>query len=99
METSIFVTLHARDGHELGLWELVEMLKDRRRSLIVLPRPFDLMPAAIASLLLEKGIAADTPCTPCSGSLSLARELTSTLSRRWRRRAMSSVISQSRYFP
>ena len=61
MEASVFVTLHARDGHEEGLRELVLMLKDRRRSVIVLPRPFDLMPAAIASLLLEGGIAPGTP--------------------------------------
>ncbi len=61
METSMFITLHARDGHEEGLRELAENLKRRTRNLIVLPRPFDLMPANIASLLLEKGIAADTP--------------------------------------
>ena len=61
METSTFITLHARDGHEEGLRELVESLKHRSRNLIVLPRPFDLMPADIASLLLEEGIALDTP--------------------------------------
>ena len=61
METSVFVTLHTRDGHEEGLRELILMLKNRRRSVIVLPRPFDLMPAAIASLLLEEDIAPDTP--------------------------------------
>ena len=61
METSVFITLHARDGHEHGLRELVEMLKQRQRNLIVLPRPFDLMPSAIAARLLEDGIAAETP--------------------------------------
>ncbi|MCE2458067.1 MAG: precorrin-6y C5,15-methyltransferase (decarboxylating) subunit CbiE [Dehalococcoidia bacterium] len=61
METSVFITLHARDGHEHGLRELVEMLKQRQRNLIVLPRPFDLMPSAIAARLLEDGIAAGTP--------------------------------------
>ena len=60
METSLFITLHARDGHEHGLRELVEMLRQRRRNLIVLPRPFDLMPSEIASLLLEEGIASET---------------------------------------
>ena len=60
METSLFITLHARDGHEEGLRELAEMLRTRRRNLIVLPRPFDLMPADIAALLLEEGIAPDT---------------------------------------
>ncbi len=61
METSMFITLHARDGHEEGLRELAENLKRPSRNLIVLPRPFDLMPADIASLLLEEGIAPDTP--------------------------------------
>ena len=61
METSMFITLHARDGHEEGLRELTENLKRPTRNLIVLPRPFDLMPANIASLLLEEGIAPDTP--------------------------------------
>ena len=61
METSVFITLHARDGHEHGLRELVEMLKQQRRNLIVLPRPFDLMPSAIASRLLEEGIGVETP--------------------------------------
>ena len=61
MESSLFITLHARDGHEEGLRELTENLKHRRRNLIVLPRPFDLMPATIAALLLEAGTPADTP--------------------------------------
>ena len=61
METSMFITLHARDGHEEGLRELAEHLKHRRRNLIVLPRPFDLMPADIAARLLDAGIAGETP--------------------------------------
>ena len=61
METSLFITLHARDGHEEGLRELTGQLKRRSRNLIVLPRPFDLMPADIAARLLDGGIAASTP--------------------------------------
>ena len=61
METSMFITLHARDGHEEGLRELAENLKRRSRNLIVLPRPFDLMPATIAARLLQEGIPPDTP--------------------------------------
>ena len=61
METSMFITLHARDGHEEGMRELTEMLTHRTRNLIVLPRPFDLMPATIAAKLLEEGIPAGTP--------------------------------------
>ena len=61
METSLFITLHARDGHEEGLRELTEHLKRRSRNLIVLPRPFDLMPADIAQRLRDSGIPGDTP--------------------------------------
>ena len=61
METSLFITLHARDGHEEGLRELTEHLKHRSRNLIVLPRPFDLMPADIAVRLRDEGIPNDTP--------------------------------------
>ena len=61
MEASVFVTLHARDGHEYGLRELVEMLKQQCRNLIVLPRPFDLMPSEIAARLLQEGIGAERP--------------------------------------
>ena len=61
METSLFITLHARDGHEEGLRELTEHLKRRSRNLIVLPRPFDLMPADIAEQLRDSGIPGDTP--------------------------------------
>ena len=61
METSVFITLHARDGHEEGLRELTEMLLRRERNLIVLPRPFDLMPATIATHLLGEGISGETP--------------------------------------
>ena len=61
METSMFITLHARDGHEEGLRDLSENLKRHTRNLIVLPRPFDLMPATIAARLLDAGIAPETP--------------------------------------
>lgn len=61
IETSMFITLHAREGHEEGVRELIAMLKNRQRNLVVLPRPFDLMPADIAGLLLEEGIPPKTP--------------------------------------
>lgn len=61
MEASMFITLHARDGHKEGLEELRDALKRRVRNLIVLPRPFDLMPVAIAAFLLEHGITPETP--------------------------------------
>lgn len=61
MESSMFITLHARDGHEEGLRELTDHLRSPRRNLIVLPRPFDLMPAAIAARLRDDGIPPETP--------------------------------------
>ena len=61
METSLFVTLHTRDGVEEGLAELSDAVKRGERNLIVLPRPYDLMPTTIAAYLLEQGIAPDTP--------------------------------------
>ena len=61
MESSMFITLHARDGHEEGLRELTDHLRSQRRNLIVLPRPFDLMPAAIAASLRDDGIPPTTP--------------------------------------
>lgn len=61
MESSMFITLHARDGHEEGLRELTDHLRSPRRNLIVLPRPFDLMPAAIAARIRDAGIPPETP--------------------------------------
>ena len=43
METSLFITLHVRDGHESGLDELIAALQHGRRNIIALPRPYDLM--------------------------------------------------------
>ena len=61
MEASVFITLHVRDGHEAGLSDLKELLRGGGRHLIVLPRPFDLMPRRIAEELLDAGAPADTP--------------------------------------
>jgi len=59
MEASLFITLHVRDGHEAGMDTLFAALREGSRNLIVLPRPFDLMPAAIARRLIEAGVRAD----------------------------------------
>jgi len=48
--------LHRRDGGESALEELVHYLNDGRRNIILLPRPYDLMPAGIATGLIEEGI-------------------------------------------
>ena len=61
MEESIFITLHARAGNEESLAELVGVLKAGKRNVLLLPRPYDLMPADIAKLLMEEGIPSGTP--------------------------------------
>ena len=57
MEEALFLTLHRRDGGESALEELVHYLKEGRRNLVLLPRPFDLMPPAIAAGLIDEGVA------------------------------------------
>ncbi|MDA0769768.1 MAG: precorrin-6y C5,15-methyltransferase (decarboxylating) subunit CbiE [Chloroflexi bacterium] len=61
MEESIFITLHARAGNDDSLAELVDVLNVGRRNVLLLPRPYELMPAGIAKILLEEGIPAKTP--------------------------------------
>ena len=63
LEDVLFITLHQRKEPVEDLAELVHYLKDNRRHIILLPRPWDLMPAAIASNLLEQGIPGDRPVT------------------------------------
>lgn len=59
LEHTVFVTLHVRAGTENALDELIHYLKDGRRNIILLPRPYDLMPAGIATGILSKGVSAD----------------------------------------
>jgi len=59
LEDVVFITLHRRDGKESALEELVYYLKDCRRNIILLPSPYDLMPAGIAAGLIEKGVPGD----------------------------------------
>ena len=61
MEDSLFITLHKRAEPDGDLEELVHYLNDNRRNIILLPRPWDLMPAGIAAKLLEQGIPANRP--------------------------------------
>jgi cobalt-precorrin-7 (C5)-methyltransferase len=58
MEQSVFVTLHARDGYQDALQEAGEVLLKGKRNVILLPRPWDLMPAAIAETLIQQGLEA-----------------------------------------
>lgn len=63
-EDTLLFTFHARRALETDdspLRELIETLRSNRRSAIVLPRPWDLMPPALAKRLLDCGIEAERP--------------------------------------
>lgn len=55
VEDSLFITLHRRDGLESAQQQLLHHVEENRRHLLVLPHTFDMMPAAIAAFLLERG--------------------------------------------
>ena len=59
LEDSVFLTLHKRADSGSELEELAHYINEGRRHVILLPRPFDLMPAGIAGGLLEQGIEGD----------------------------------------
>ena len=63
LEESLFITLHQRwdRGSELG--ELVDTLRAGRRNVILLPRPFDFMPPAIAADAVAQGADPDRAVT------------------------------------
>ena len=63
LEDTLFITLHRREGSGSALEELVHYLKEGRRHIVLLPRPFDYMPAAIAGGLIDEGIAPERPLT------------------------------------
>ena len=57
LEDSVFLTLHKRADSGKELEELAHYINEGRRHVILLPRPFDLMPAGIASGLLDLGVS------------------------------------------
>jgi cobalt-precorrin-7 (C5)-methyltransferase len=63
LEDSLFITLHQRKDSASDLEELLHHLRQGLRHIILLPRPFDLMPPAIARNLLETGILPHQPVT------------------------------------
>ena len=63
LEEALFITLHQRKESASDLEELAHYLREGRRQIILIPRPWDLMPPAIASGLLEEGIPAGRPVT------------------------------------
>ena len=58
LEDSLFITLHKRDEAGTDLEELVHYLNESKRHIILLPRPFDLMPSGIAKQALNMGVIA-----------------------------------------
>lgn len=63
LEESIFITLHQRQDSTSDLEELVHHLNQGLRNVILLPRPYDLMPPLIARNLLEAGVSPQRPVT------------------------------------
>ena len=59
LEDAVFITLHKRADSASELEELVHYINEGRRHVILLPRPFDLMPAGIADGLLREGVPGD----------------------------------------
>ena len=76
LEDAVFITLHKRADTGGDLDELVHYLNEGRRHVIMLPRPFDLMPAGIAGGLLDAGVRGDLPTT-------IYQRLTFEDERRW----------------
>lgn len=63
LEDSLFVTLHKRQDSASDVEELVHHLNEGLRHIILLPRPFDLMPPTIAQNLISAGIPAGQSVT------------------------------------
>ena len=56
LERSLFVTLHVREGFRDAMRELLVAVRSGARNVVLLPRPWDLMPAAIARELVQEGV-------------------------------------------
>ena len=61
LEDSLFITLHKRADTGSDLDELLLHLNQGMRNIILLPRPFDLMPALIGANLIEAGLPKARP--------------------------------------
>lgn len=60
LERCLFITLHSRAGVQSAFEEAVDALRHRKRTVILLPRPWDLMPGAVAAELMKRGIDTGT---------------------------------------
>jgi cobalt-precorrin-7 (C5)-methyltransferase len=69
LEDALFITLHKRGDTGGDLDELEHYLREGRRHVILIPRPWDLMPATISQQLLKSGI-------PGQRSLTIYQRLT-----------------------
>tara|TARA_B100000315_G_scaffold137900_1_gene126969 strand:+ start:3915 stop:4643 length:729 start_codon:yes stop_codon:yes gene_type:complete len=76
LEDALFITLHQRRDAGGDLDELEHYLREGRRHVILIPRPWDLMPAAIAKNLLKSGI-------PGQRSLTVYQRLSLEGEQRW----------------
>ena len=76
LEDAVFITLHKRADTGGDLDELIHYINEGRRHVIMLPRPFDLMPAGIAAGLLDAGVRSDLP-------MSVYQRLTLEDEQRW----------------
>lgn len=65
LEDSIFITLHRRATPADELAETMHYINEARRHILLLPRPYDLMPPAIAAGLLTAGAPGDLPTLVC----------------------------------
>ena len=63
MEESLFITLHRRGGLEMATAEVVAEAAKNTRNLLILPHTFDLMPSALAALLVAAGQLTTRPLT------------------------------------
>ena len=61
LEDAVFITLHKRADTGGDLDEPLHYINEGRRHVIMLPRPFDLMPPGIAAGLLDAGVRGDLP--------------------------------------
>lgn len=79
LEESLIVSLHQRAGIDTDVAELISELKRSRRHLIVLPRPWELMPDTVARKLLDGGIVPSTRVSVFQ-DLTLEQEKQQTIS-------------------
>jgi len=63
LEETILVTFHKRGSIEKEKRELLDQIRWGRRSMIVLPRPWDFMPKEIARFLLSEQVDSTTEVT------------------------------------